>query len=59
MMLTRERKNMIYTFFKFLPDKVYLRIIYFIRMRSRLKMKNPQKFNEKLQWLKIYDRKES
>lgn len=38
-----------------LPDSVYLRITYLIRMKKRLHLKNPQGFNEKLQWLKIHD----
>lgn len=38
-----------------LPDSIYLRIVYWIRMKQRLNLKNPQTFNEKLQWLKIHD----
>lgn len=38
-----------------LPDSVYLRIAYLIRMKKWLNLKNPQSFNEKLQWLKLYD----
>ncbi len=43
-------------FFDWLPDNVYLRFTYFIRMRKVLHLKNPKTFNEKLQWLKLYDR---
>lgn len=39
-----------------IPDELYLRIIYFIRMKRILHLRNPQSFNEKIQWLKIYDR---
>ncbi len=40
-----------------IPDKVYLRIKYYCRMGKRLNLKNPQTFNEKLQWLKLYGRR--
>lgn len=39
------------------PDSVYLRILYKARTGKRLNLKNPKTFNEKLQWLKINDRK--
>lgn len=40
-----------------IPDKVYLHIKYYCRMGKRLNLKNPQTFNEKLQWLKLYGRR--
>lgn len=40
-----------------LPDKMYLKIMYKKRLGKKLNLKNPQTFNEKLQWLKLYDRK--
>ena len=40
-----------------IPDKMYLHIKYYCRMGKRLNMKNPQTFNEKLQWLKQYGRR--
>ncbi len=40
-----------------LSDKQFLKIYYYARIGKRLNLKNPQTFNEKLQWLKIYDRK--
>ncbi|WP_026567973.1 ATP-grasp fold amidoligase family protein [Bacillus sp. UNC41MFS5] len=39
-----------------LPDKVYLKMLFRIRMKKKLDWKNPKTFNEKLQWLKIHDR---
>lgn len=42
---------------RFLPDKLYLQIYYLLRLKKRLNLKNPKTFNEKLQWLKLYDRK--
>lgn len=38
------------------PDKIYLKIKYRLVMRKKLNLKTPQTFNEKLQWLKLYDR---
>lgn len=38
-------------------DKTFLEIIYWCYFNRRLNLKNPQTFNEKLQWIKLYDRK--
>lgn len=40
-----------------LPDKVYLQLMYFKHFHRFIDFKNPKTFNEKLQWLKVYDRK--
>jgi len=45
-------------YFKFLSDKAYLKLKYFVAFRKRLNLKKPVTFNEKLQWLKLYDRKD-
>lgn len=37
-------------------DKSYLYIVFYLKMGSRLHWKNLLTFNEKLQWLKLYDR---
>lgn len=39
-----------------LKDKMYLKLLYKLEMGYRLNLQNPQTFNEKLQWLKLYDR---
>lgn len=44
-------------FFRWLPDATYLKLLYRFKMRHRLDLKNPQTFTEKLQWLKLYNRK--
>lgn len=41
-----------------IPDTVYLKLVYRIHMHRELNIKNPKTFNEKLQWLKLHDRKE-
>lgn len=42
--------------FRIIPDKLYLKIIFRIKVGKKLDLKNPQTFNEKLQWLKLYNR---
>lgn len=39
-----------------LPDKLYLKVRFRIRMGKKLNLKDPKTFNEKLQWMKLYDR---
>ena len=46
-----------FCFFPLLSDETYLKILYRIKLNKRLNLNNPQTFNEKLQWLKLYNRK--
>lgn len=39
-----------------LDDVFYLKIIYYQTFNKKLDLKNPKTFNEKLQWLKLYNR---
>ena len=39
-----------------LPDKIYLKTLFELKFDEKLNLKDPQTFNEKLQWLKLYDR---
>ncbi len=41
---------------RFIPDRRYLEIIYRGYMGHRLDLENPRYFNEKIQWMKLYDR---
>ncbi len=43
--------------FRIIPDALFLKLSYFAHFQKRLNLKNPKTFNEKLQWLKLYDRK--
>mgnify|MGYP002625637669 CR=1 FL=1 len=43
---------------KILPDKLYLSLFFRYKMGYWLDWKHPKTFNEKLQWLKLYDRHE-
>lgn len=54
------RRKLLSVMFRLAPywrhDKSYLSIVYYLKMGNRLHWKNPVTFNEKLQWLKLYDR---
>lgn len=39
-----------------IPDRLYLKIMFYLILGRHLSFANPKTFNEKLQWLKIYDR---
>ena len=43
--------------FNWIPDETYLKIVYRGQMSKRLNLNPPITFNEKLQWLKLHDRK--
>ncbi len=40
-----------------LPEKLYMRLLYRCLMGQKLDLKNPKRFTEKLQWLKLYNRR--
>ncbi|WP_419893008.1 ATP-grasp fold amidoligase family protein [Oceanobacillus kimchii] len=39
-----------------LPDKPFLKLLFYSKRKERLNLKNPISFNHKIQWLKLYDR---
>ena len=39
------------------PDSLYLKVLYRVIMGRKLNLKNPKEYKEKLQWLKLNDRK--
>lgn len=41
-----------------LSDELYLKIKYFYRMKKKLNLRDPKTYCEKLQWIKLYDRKD-
>lgn len=41
---------------RIIPSKIYLRMMYKLVVGNKLNLKNPKTFNEKLQWLKIYNK---
>lgn len=42
--------------FNWMSDERYLKIAFWARMHKKLNLDNPQTYNEKLQWLKLYNR---
>ena len=46
-------------FYKNMDDAKYLKKKYKAKFHRELDLENPQSYNEKLQWLKLYDRKKS
>ena len=52
-------KNMILSplnlLYRFSPE-LTLKILFFAKMKQRLDLKNPTTYNEKIQWIKLYDR---
>ena len=42
---------------KLFPDELYLKLLFRLRMGYKLNLDNPQTFCEKLQWLKLHNRK--
>ena len=59
-----KHPKQIYGFFasrgmlNWVSDKAYLKMVYKNSFGKKLNLKNPQTFNEKLQWLKLYNRKD-
>lgn len=43
-------------YLRWLPDKAYLKLLYFGYFSRILNLDNPLRFTEKLQWLKLYNR---
>lgn len=39
------------------PDGIYIKILYRLMTGEKCNLKNPETYNEKLQWLKLHDRK--
>lgn len=53
---TKKLKENIKLGLGFLPDKLYLKLMYYFKTGKKLNLKNPQTYNEKIQWLKLHDR---
>jgi len=56
----RHPQNIIIALFMYygwwIPDAIYLHIIYILFTKKKLNLSHPVTFNEKLQWLKLHDR---
>lgn len=44
--------------YRCIPDESYLKLMYYSNIGKKLNIDIPKTFNEKIQWLKLYDRKE-
>ncbi len=44
-------------FYNKMPDEAYLKSKYFAKINRKLNIEAPKSFNEKLQWLKLFDRR--
>lgn len=42
--------------YKYWPDSIWLKVLYRVKLHRKLNLKNPKRFTEKLNWLKLYDR---
>ncbi|WP_102348319.1 ATP-grasp fold amidoligase family protein [Bacillus sp. Marseille-P3661] len=56
-MYTNIVKDVLNNSSKLLPDKTFLRLKYRYSTGKKLNLSSPIAFNEKLQWLKLYDRR--
>lgn len=57
LIILKIRRKLVLTFAKYYSDKKYLETIFPLCVGYKLNLENPQTYNEKLQWLKLYDRK--
>ena len=60
--LLHNRRHFVFAIFRRIPwiipnDELYLKVYYRLSMRKPLNLENPTTFNEKLQWLKLYNRR--
>ena len=49
--------KIVHNMHKCLSDEKYLKLLFRVQMGYPLNLNNPKSFNEKIQWLKLYDRK--
>lgn len=60
--LLHNRRHLIFAIYRRIPwiipdDELYLKIYYWLSLRKPLNLNSPYLFNEKLQWLKLNDRR--
>lgn len=57
-LMVASYNNLVHTgIFNNMPDKPFLEMTYFVNHLKRLNLDSPVTFTEKIQWLKLYDRK--
>lgn len=50
-------RSLIEHYGQWLPDSIYLKLLFRLKIGYRLNLQAPKSFNEKLQWLKLYNRR--
>lgn len=56
-LIYKIRRRLLFSFAHLLPDRFYLQHLFPLVMGYPLDLENPCTFNEKLQWLKLYNRR--
>lgn len=54
----RIYRKICYLFGRIIPDKLYIKMMYQVKLGCKCNLKKPETFNEKLNWLKLYDRRD-
>lgn len=52
----RVYRKICFLFGKIIPDKAYIKMMYYVKLGKKCNLKNPQTFDEKLNYLKLNDR---
>ena len=53
----RLYRKICYLFGKHMPDKLYIQMMYQVKLGKKCDLRNPKSFDEKLNYLKLYDRR--
>lgn len=54
----RIYRKICYLFEKIMPDQLYLKMMYQVKLGKKCNLSTPGTFNEKLNWLKLHDRQD-
>lgn len=54
--MNKKSKHLLVKCARYVPDKLYLQFFYHKVFRRFINFKTPKSYNEKIQWLKVYDR---
>ena len=55
-LINRICRKILYSSARLFSDKLFLELAFPLRLGYKLDLSNPKSFNEKMQWLKLYDR---
>lgn len=54
--LPKKMRFALLRLFKFVPDEQMIKLQYWLKLKRKLNIKNPQRYTEKIQWYKLYYR---